>query len=227
MIGYGQTEQQPTQTTAKRISGTQRSFLILGNFLVACLLNVSAQAQVLYRWKNDQGRPEVSHSIPAGVVHQGYEILDGNSMRVLERVPAQMSHEEWQRKKEREQAMAACEAALDRVNFLYERPSDIDDAEAAAIRSLEVRVQNAQQNLTHARRNLSDLESQAARRERQGTAVSKGHLAKIARANSQIATLQREISQRELEKDKMKLEYAEERRMFNVGACSSEEVANR
>ena len=132
-----------------------------------------------------------------------------------------------QLKQKREQAMAACEAALDRVNFLYEHPSDIDEAEAAAIRSLEVRVQNAQQNLTQARRNLSDLESQAARRERQGSTVSKGHLAKIARANSQIATLQREINQRELEKDKMKIDYAEERRMFNVGGCNSEEVARR
>jgi len=227
MMGYSQTGQQITRRTGGRMHGAQRSFVILGSLLVACLLNVSAQAQVLYRWKNADGRPEVSHSIPAGVVHQGYEILDGNSMRVLERVPAQMSDEEWQRKQEREQAMAACEAALDRVNFLYERPSDIDEAEAAAIRSLEVRVQNAQQNLTQARRNLSDLESQAARRERQGSTVSKGHLAKIAKANSQIATLQREINQRELEKEKMKIDYAEERRMFNVGGCNSEEVARR
>jgi hypothetical protein len=201
--------------------------VMAGAVVIGGLLAGAAHAQVLYRWTNEQGRPEISNAIPSSVVHKGYEILDGSNMRVLQVVPPQMSDEEFAAKLEREKAIAACEAALDRVRFLYQSPEDIDNAEAVAMRSIDVRIQNANQNLTNARRRLSSLEADAARRERQGSNVTKDQLAEITRANNQIATLEREIVQREQEKVKKGKEFDEERHMFAVGSCTADEIARR
>ncbi len=195
--------------------------------LAGSLVSVSAEAKLLYRWLNDQGRQETSHAIPAEMVHRGYEILDGNSMRVLKTVPPQMTPAEYEAKLKREAAVAACEAALDRVNFLYERPKDIDNAEATALRNIDGRIQNAQQNLTNARRKLESLEADAARRERQGSNVTRRQLVEIERANSQIAKLEREITQREAEKDKKRIEYDQERLLFANGSCEGTDLAYR
>jgi len=190
--------------------------------LIALLVTAPVQAKVLYRWVNDQGATETSHALPPGFAHRGYEILDGGTMRVIKIVPPEMSDKEYKDKLEREKALAECERALDRVNFLYETLEDIDKAETAALRQLEVRVQNAQQNLTQARRNLADLESEAARQERQGSTVSKDLLAELEKSNSQIASVERELRQRASDKEKMKLDYEEERRMFKEGSCKLE-----
>lgn len=201
--------------------------VMAGAVVIGSLVAGAAHAQVLYRWTNDQGRPEISNAIPSDMVHKGYEILDSSSMRVLKVVPPQMSDAEFAAKLEREKAIAACEAALDRVRFLYQSPEDIDDAEVVALRSIEARIQNTQQNLTNARRRLSGLEADAARGERQGSNVTKEQLAEISRANNQIATLEREIVQREQEKVKKSQEFDEERRMFAVGNCTADEIARR
>ena len=193
--------------------------------LVSLLVSLPAQAKLLYRWINDQGATETSHAIPPGLVHRGYEILDGATMRVLKVVPPQMSDLEYQQKLKQEKALAECEKALDRVNSLYETSEDIDQAEVAAMQSLQVRVQNAQQNLTNARRQLELLEVEAARKERQGETVSKTLLANLEQANSQIASLEREIQRRASDKVEMALNYDEERRMFLVGNCDAVRLA--
>lgn len=207
--------------------GGLRRLSALALVLVSLLVSLPAQAKVLYRWVNDQGATETSHAIPPGLVHRGYEILDGDSMRILKVVPPQMSDVEYQDKLKQEKALAECEQSLDRVNFLYEALEDIDKAEQAALHSLQVRVQNAQQNLNNARRLLEGLEDEAARLERQGSTVNKNHLAKLEKANSQIASLEREIIQRASDKEKMALNFEEERRIFQVGSCDSETLAKR
>lgn len=196
--------------------------------LCLALVGSSVRGQVLYRWVNETGEQEISHSVPAEIVHQGYEILDGTSMRVHKVVLPQMDDEEYRLNAERERQMAVCEQALDRVKYLYGSLEDVDAAEAAAERSLELRMQNAQQSLAMARKKLSALEVTAARMERAGEPLGKERLDEIARANSLIAQLGRELTQRELEGRKTVLAYDEERRMLSTGACPKEQpIANR
>jgi hypothetical protein len=202
--------------------GARHGRVTLAVLLAGLLLSQVAAAKVVYRWKNDAGRYEVSHSIPADVVHKGYEILDGATMNIIKIVPPQMSTEEYAAQLERERRKAKCDRTLDRLYSLYEDEDDIVKAEATALKQLDVRTENARQDLRLARKSLSDLESAAARSERKGEKVQDNVLEDLTRANSQIATLERELKQREEERARMQSDYDLERRMFNANSCEVE-----
>lgn len=199
------------------------SLLVVTGLLLAQL----ASAQVVYRWINSEGRPEISHSIPPGVVHRGYEVLDGNTMNLLNKVPPQMTDEEYSQQLAREKAQAECRRTLNRIYSRYEKLEDIDEAEVAALGKLDVRVSNAQQDLTRAKRELARHESAAASQERQGQTVSKKLLTELTSANSQIATLERELSQRNQGREDMQHDFELERRMFEANDCNVDQMARR
>ncbi len=210
-----------------RQSSRNTASLALGLLLTVLMVSPGAAANVLYRWVNEQGNKETAYAIPPDFVHRGYEILDKNSMRVLKVVPPELSAEEYEEKKRIEAARAKCEAALDRVNFLYEYLPDIDAAEQRALRNLDGRIQSTQQNLTNARKRLELYEAQAARLERQGKSITRELLADIERANRSIGTLELQIQQREAEKDRKSLEFEVERLLFANQSCEGTELAYR
>jgi hypothetical protein len=221
-------ERERSEGAAMAAERSSMSIRRLGaGLLLLTLVAGPASANVLYRWVNDQGNKETAYAIPPDYVHRGYEILDKNSMRVLKVVPPELSAEEYEEKKRMEAAKAACEAALDRVNFLYERLSDIDAAEVRALRNLEGRIQSTQQNLTNARKRLELYETEAARLERQGQSITRELLADIERANRSIGTLELQIQQREAEKENKRVEFDEERALFGNQSCAGTAFAYR
>lgn len=202
--------------------GSRRFGALLAMLLAGLLLSQVANAKVVYRWKNDSGKYEVSHAIPAGVVHRGYEILDGDTMNIIRVVPPQMSPDEYRAQLERERLKSVCDRTLNRLYSLYEDVEDIKKAEETALNQLDVRTENARQDLRIARKSLSELESSAARSERRGEEVNDKILDDLTRANSQIATLERELNQREDERAKMQQEYDLEEKMFQANSCEVE-----
>lgn len=207
-------------------TGTRRPVTALAVMLTGLLLAQAASAKVVYRWINDAGRPEVSHSIPPDAVHRGYDILDGNSGRLISKVPPQMTDQEYQDQLKREQARAQCDRTLRRLYTLYEDLGDIDEAELSALRKLDVRVENARQDLLGVRKRLENFEAAAARRERQGEKVLEATLEEITKANNQIATLERELTAREREREEMQLDYQRERLMFENNRCDVTVIAD-
>lgn len=207
------------QTRTEHVS---RAGAMLAVLLAGLLLSQAASAKVVYRWKNDSGKYEVSHSIPAEMVHKGYEILDGATMNTLSVVPPQMTEEEYRNQLEQERLKALCDRTLRRLYSLYEDVDDIEKAESTALRQLDVRTENARQDLRMARKSLSALESTAARSERRGEKVLDDVLSKLTRVNSQIATLERELTQREEERSRMEFDYELERKMFQANSCDVE-----
>jgi predicted ribosome quality control (RQC) complex YloA/Tae2 family protein len=207
----------------RKVGGLLAPLVMATGLLVAQL----ASAQVVYRWTNAEGKPEVSHSIPADVVHKGYEVLDGETMNRLDVVPPQMTDDEYTAQLEREKARAVCQRTLNRIYSRYEKLEDIGETEESALQKLDVRVSNAQQDLTRAKRELAKHESAAASQERQGNTVSKTLLTELTSANSQIATLERELSQREQEREDMQRDFDLERLMFTANDCNVEESASR
>jgi len=211
-----------SRRTAYR-SGPHQVFL---SVIVSVLLLTAGavQAKVLYQWINDQGAVETSYSIPPSIVHRGYSILDGDTMRPLRVVPPQMTEAQYAAKLQREKQLDQCEKTLERLNFLYQNLSDIDDAEVVALRQLDARMRNAQQNLTNARRNLSDQETKAAQVERQGKTITKSQLEEIERANSALASLEREIQRRQHDKEQMMLDFDRDRALFQINECNAEAI---
>ena len=190
---------------------------IAGALLI--LLALPAQAANLYRFRDANGGLVISSSIPNDRVPLGYEVIDGNSGRTLQKVAPQLSPAEAAAKAEFERRLALCARAQRRVQTMYETPTDIDAAEKQALESLETRIINAQANLTHVRNQLSQFEQQAARLERNGTGVTAVLVGNIERAKAQIANLEKEIAQRREEQAATRKEYSRDRAIFEVEEC--------
>lgn len=206
----------------QRLAGrTLRRFV--GVLVVATLLTSLAQAaQSLYRWTNDQGRQEYSHSISAEMVIRGYDVLDGQSMRVMQKVQPQLSEKEYAVKLELERELADCKRAMRRVITLYLSIEDIESAEEQMLKSMDSRIANAQANLALAENQRLALEQEAANKDRAGEMLQNSFIGSIERVKIQIVNQRQEIEKRNREKDQARFDFAEDRRVFSLTNCETD-----
>ena len=187
--------------------------------LTLCLLAVAAagpaDAARLYRFTNEQGRVEISHTIPTERVPFGYEVLDANSGRVIRSVEPQLSDAEYARKVEREQ----CEAALARLDKLYQSEDDISAAQALALRSIDNRIAHSKANLAHLEAKQTEYEAQAAKLERAGAPLPQPLIANLEKTRAQIRTLETELANRSEDRDRAEARYALELEMYREQNC--------
>jgi len=186
------------------------------------LTSLTQAAQPLYRWTNDQGKQEYSHSISAEMVVQGYDVLDGQSMRVIQKVQRQLSEQEYAVQLERERQLADCKRAMRRVITLYLSISDIQSAEAQMLKSMDSRIANAQANLALAENQRLALEQEAANKDRAGEVLQTSFINSIERVKVQIVNQRQEIEKRNREKDQARLDFAEDRRVFSLSSCETD-----
>ncbi len=194
--------------------------------LAQCLLAlalvwpIQASAVEFFRYKDKTGTLVLSHTIPAERVKYGYDIVDENST-LIRRVDPQLSDEAYRQKVAREEATAECEAAVHRVNNLYQTLEDIHYAEEKQLASIDTSVANARANLNHVRNQRKELEAQAAQRDIEGKAIPNALLDNIARARSQEKNLGDEIQARLAEKLEQRMQYRYDRQVFELRDCKS------
>ena len=184
-----------------------------------------AEAAMLYRYINEKGYQEIGYSIPPKMVPNGYDVIDERG-RLIRRVAAQLSEEEYAIKLERERRLEACQQAMEQVQRRYEKLADIDKAEHQYQKQLEERLGNDQANLEYSRTALSGRQERAARLERKGTAIPAHLLDNISRTELQIQTLTTQIEGRRSGGVDKAMEFAEERRMFQLGECNPDRLAS-
>lgn len=184
-----------------------------------------ADAATLYRYINDKGYQEIGYSVPNHLVPNGYDVID-ESGRLVRRVAAQLSEEEYAAKLEHERKLEACQNAVQRVHRRYENLDDIDDAETQFEIQLEESQQNAQSNLAYNRTELSKYQDRAAGYERAGKIIPPNLLDSIDQSNVTIQNLTVQIHQSEQSRETKTLEFAEERRVFQLPGCSEEQLAH-
>ena len=187
--------------------------------LMLCVIGSVHAAGFVYRYSNAQGEIEIGNSVPAGRAAAGYEVLDADSMRVVEVVAPQLSDEEAQKQARQDQARAICQTALDRVNRMYQSDQDVHAARAQTLKSINTRIENAKVNLAHLQGQKRDLESEAARQERSGGGLNPGLRNSIDRANQQIQNLEEEIELRHQEVDDAEQRFAADLELFIQGTC--------
>lgn len=201
----------------------------LAGFTVSMVLMLgvctAAQAANLYRYINDKGYQEIGYSIPPHLVANGYDVID-DSGRLVRRVAPQLSEEEYAAKLERERELEACEKALESVHRRYEALADIDDAERMFGQQLEERLRNDQANLEFSQGKLAEQREEAAARERKGEAIPKDLLDLIEQTERQIQNLAAQMSARQKNAVVKAKEFEEERRVFQLVDCSSEQLAS-
>lgn len=208
---------------ANRFGGRAR---VVGVLIVGLLLTSLAQAaQPLYRWTNDQGKQEYSHSISGDMVIRGYDVLDGQNMRVVRRVQPQLSEQEYAAKLEYERQLADCKRAMRRVITLYLSIEDIESAEKQMLKSMDSRIANAQANLALAENQRLALEQEAANKDRAGEMLQSAFFNSIERVKIQIVNQRQEIDKRNREIDQAKLDFAEDRRVFSLINCETDLAA--
>ena len=175
----------------------------------------------LYRYKNAQGKTEISHTIPNERVVYGYDVIDQESGNLLERVAPQLSPAEVILKERRELREAQCKAALARVYNRYESEAEISAAEQQFIDSVESRMGNAKANIAQLQTRRLGLEEQAARIERAGNMITPVLLNNLDSTDAQIKKLQLEIRQRIREQQISRDQFSLDLALFRKPSCAT------
>ncbi len=213
----------PSATGLTTIAGYLRRFLAPA--LLTLAVSVPAHSATLYRYINDKGYQEIGYSVPNHLVPNGYDVID-ESGRLVRRVAAQLSEEEYAAKLERERKLEACEKAVARVHRRYESLEDIDTAEVQFEAQLEESQQNAHANLEYNQTELKRLQERAAAFEREGRIVPRGDLDHMEQVQTTIANLTAQIDQGEHSRGTKAAEFDEERRVFQLSGCDEEQLAH-
>lgn len=208
------------QTTSLiRARRSPRRFVAVSIAAAVLLTSISAHAVRFYRYTNASGATEISSSIPSDRVAFGYQIIDGTSGQVLQTVDAQLSPEQARLKAIRDDRLARCEAAVDRIHTLYQSEAEIVAAEQQTIESIDVRIVNAMANVAQLQTQLDGLEQQAARAERSGRPLTAAMVENIESAREQIAQLEQEVAARRSEQENAKVAFAAEIELFREPDC--------
>jgi len=199
--------------------------LVVSLVLMTMAASLPVDAATLYRYINDKGYQEIGYSIPNHLVPNGYDVIDETG-RLVRRVAAQLSEEEYAAKLERERKLEACEKAMDRVHRRYETITDIDTAERVYEEQLEESLRNDQANLEYSLTALGDRREQAAGLERAGRSIPKELQQHIENTELQIQNLTAQMDGREQGAAEKAREFNEERRVFQLIDCNADQVAS-
>lgn len=220
----------PSRVSGKYLAGVVRGWIpgrllsLAASGIIAMSFAWPADAATLYRYINDKGYQEIGYSVPNHLVPNGYDEID-ESGRLIRRVAAQLSEEEYATKLERERKLEACENAMARVHRRYETQEDIDSAEVQFEAQLEESLQNYQSTLEYNRTELEKYQQRAARYEREGTLVNETLLSTIESTRTTIANLLAQIEQGQRSRVVQDEKFDEERRVFEMSGCTEEQLA--
>lgn len=186
--------------------------LVLGLVVAA----TSLAAARFYRYEDDNGVRVIRDTIPPDKVHKGYDIL-GSDGRLIKRVPRSLTEEELEAleesKETREQMAeerARQEAADKKLLTIFSAPKDAERARDRKIEALDVLISVNRGNIVRLQSEYEQAQQQAAARERAGNAVPEHLIEKMDRIDRQIRKLQETIDEKEVEKEQVRQEYAED-----------------
>jgi chromosome segregation ATPase len=188
------------------IMSFSRTQTVLALLLVGSILATpAALARQMYRYINAEGNKVVGYQVPPEFVANGYEILSETGALVAV-VPRQLN--EGEREDMDEQARRERDAAEEKERLrkwdesLLLRYSTLDDIEAArerALRDLRIRVSILKGKLRSLKQQVENYQAMAADQERLGNTVDVEHLKAIDDLQSEIASTERAVRDRQEE----------------------------
>ncbi|TGD72749.1 hypothetical protein E4634_14625 [Mangrovimicrobium sediminis] len=166
---------------------------------------VMGVAAELYRYKDHSGNTVIDDHVPPEFVKNGYEVVNSKGV-VLRVVPRQLSEEEQKAAdalKEQELEAQREEARMrewdESLLRRYSTVADIEAARERALNDLRIRVSILKSNRRGLKQQVENYQSEAAELERRGRKVGADHLSAISDLQSEIATTERSIGEREEE----------------------------
>ena len=189
---------------------------------LSLLLATVVQAANLYRYINADGVTVVDYQVPADYVGNGYEILNADGM-VVRVIPRELSDEEKKVRNAQQELEAAASAEERRLRewdeSLLLRYSTIEDIEAArerALRDLRIRLSILKSNKRSLKQQVENYQAQAADMERSGLEVDVARISAIENIQSEIASTDRSINEREREIEDVSAAYQKDIDRFGM-----------
>lgn len=191
--------------------------------LIFCsIFSLSVSAGQLYRFPDENGVMTLSTTLPSSASQKGYDIIDAETMRLIERVPAALTEqelleqaakqkvEEEARIQAEEQAKQAEEARQAQQSYdktlliTYRSEADLIRARDSDIAYRQEQINMHQQKLPELKQYLYQIQNEAAQRELSGAKITANMQKRLDAAkeeievrNQAIAELQAEIAQLE------------------------------
>lgn len=199
--------------------------LLASMLILLPVMNQPLQAEQLYRFDNKDGIPTLSKTLPPWAVRQGYDILDENSMRLLESVPPEPTAEmrEKIRQQQASEAQAAREAdkqaqqserqrlqqqRRDQTLLLtYENEVALIAARDNDLAYRQQALADLQSNQDDLRKRLFSLQTEAADNELKGQPISEQLQNKLANARQQLMFNRNRVSTLRVQLEHLKSEY--------------------
>ncbi len=160
-------------------------------------------AAEFYRYTNDEGVMVVDDHVPPDRVKMGYEVVNEKGV-VIRVVPRELTPEEQEvadaLKLQEQRAQAEQQRLKEWDESLLMRYSTVEDIEAAkkrALMDLRIRVSILRGNKRSFKQQVENYQAEAAEMERMGQQVDAARIAKIEDLQSEIATTDRSIADRE------------------------------
>ncbi len=182
---------------------------------IACLFVVSSFAATrYYRYVDENGIKVIRDSVPAELVHKGYDIL-GMDGRLLRTVPRALTKEEIEAIESKKQSgnvqaeKAAKQARADKkLLTIFSSPEDAERARDRKLEALDVFISIDKGNLARLKVEHDEAQQQAAEPERAGQEVFPYLVEKLDRIERQVLSLEENIRTKNEEKEQVRQQYA-------------------
>jgi hypothetical protein len=181
---------------------------------------LTAHADFMYRYTDDNGVMVIEYTVPPEAVHNGYEILrsDGSIYQVVPRALSQEERRDSQNAEVRRQLELKEQEELRKWDqSLLLRYSTISDIEASRERNLselKIRISILHSNIRSLKQQVESNQSRAADIERGGGEVPVATIATIDGLKAEIVEAEKAVSDRKLEIEKVTQSFAKDIERF-------------
>ncbi len=202
--------------------------------LIFCsTFSLSVSAGQLYRFPDENGVMTLSTTLPSAASQKGYDIIDSETMRLIERVPAALTEqelleqaakqkvEEEARLQAEEQAKQAEEARQAQQTYdktlliTYRSEADLIRARDSDIAYRQEQIAMHQQKLPELKQYLYELQTEAAQRELSGAKVTANMQKRLDAAKEEIQVRQQAITELKAEITELQSKYQHDLERLN------------
>lgn len=194
--------------------------------LIFCsIFSLSVSAGQLYRFPDENGVMTLSTSLPSSASQKGYDIIDSETMRLIERVPAALTKqelleqaakqkvEEEARLQAEEQAKQAEEARQAQQTYdktlliTYRSEADLIRARDSDIAYRQEQIKMHEQKLPDLKQYLYQLQNEAAQRELSGAKITANMQKRLDAAKEEIQVRKQAITELKAEITELETKY--------------------
>ncbi len=197
----------------------------LSLFIFFTIFSLSVSAGQLYRFPDENGVMTLSTSLPSSASQKGYDIIDAETMRLIERVPAALTKqelleqaakkkiEEEARLQAEEKAKQAEEAHKAQLSYdktlliTYRSEGDLIRARDSDIAYRQEQIDMHQQKLPELKQYLYQIQNEAAQRELSGAKITANMQKRLDAAKEEIEVRKQAITELEAEIAQLESKY--------------------